>query len=260
MGTKQGCPQDRESSGHVGIHVKKKCTHNFFVCKQTLLPGGVCAHMHIYLHQQILILLCITGFGGVGGLEKPEKITASTLMVCSFPLLFTSALVRAHSGLCCYLWWWRGKKWKLLECISHSAFCQVSGTAEVFQWTKSPPPAQGFCPGEPRHFSSCSVKVRIWPWLNHTSISQRFIHVLYSKPLSSFHWPAETSHGHMYKCLQNWVPLHAEHCTKSHSETTLLVFKKIENSVSLTQAFFFFKQLQELTEFHHFLFTTGNTL
>lgn len=53
---------------------KKKCTHNFFVCKQTLLPGGVCAHMHIYLHQQILILLCIKGFGGVGGLEKPEKL------------------------------------------------------------------------------------------------------------------------------------------------------------------------------------------
>lgn len=50
MGTKQGCPQDRESSGHVGIHVKK-CTRNFLVCKQTLLPRGVCAHMHICINK-----------------------------------------------------------------------------------------------------------------------------------------------------------------------------------------------------------------
>lgn len=181
----------------------------------------------------------IWGSGRVGK-TRGKEITASTLAVCSFPLLFTLALARAHSGLCCYLWWWGGKKWKLWECISHSAICQVSGTAEVFQWAKSPPPAQGFCPGEPQNFSSCPIKVRIWPWLNHASISQRFIHVLYSKALSSLHWPAQTSHGDTYKCLQNWVPWHAAHCTKSHSETTLLVFKKIENSLSLTQAFWFF--------------------
>lgn len=31
--------------------LKKKCTHNFFVCKQTLLPRGVCAHMHICINK-----------------------------------------------------------------------------------------------------------------------------------------------------------------------------------------------------------------
>lgn len=41
--TKQGCPQDRESSGHVGIRAKTNHTH-LFVCKQTLLSGEVCVH------------------------------------------------------------------------------------------------------------------------------------------------------------------------------------------------------------------------
>lgn len=154
-----------------------------------------------------------------------------------FPLLFTSTLARAHSGLCCYLWWWGGKKWKLYECISHSAICQVSGTAKSVSMGQIPP-AQGFCPGQPWHFSNCPIKVRIWPWLNHASVPQRFVHALYSKPLSSLCWPAQTSHGHTCKHLQNWVPWRAERCTKSHSETTLLVFKKVENSLSLTQFFF----------------------
>lgn len=33
----------------------------------------MCVCTYAYLHQQILILLCITGFRGVGGLEKPEE-------------------------------------------------------------------------------------------------------------------------------------------------------------------------------------------
>lgn len=240
MGTKQGCPQDRESSGHVGIHVKKKCTHNFFVCKQTLLPGGVCAHMHICINKFSFcyVLQDLGEWEGwknqrkgnyclhSGGMFIPLAVHISTGQSPQRTLLLLVRMGR--------------EEMETVRVISHSAICQVSGTAEMFQWAKSPPPAQGFCPGEPQHFSSCRIKVRIWPWLNHPSISQRFIHVLYSKPLSSLCWPAQTSHGDMYKCLQNWVPWHTEHCTKSHSETTLLVFKKIENSLSLTQAFFFF--------------------
>lgn len=71
MGTKQGCPQDRESSGHVGIHVKKNA--HILLCVQTDTSAWGCVCTYAYLHQQILILLCITGFGGVGGLEKLEE-------------------------------------------------------------------------------------------------------------------------------------------------------------------------------------------
>lgn len=83
MGTKQGCPQDRESSGHVGIHVKK-CTRNFLVCKQTLLPRGVCVHICISAstNSHFAMYYKIWDSGRVGKTREKE-ITASTLVVRS---------------------------------------------------------------------------------------------------------------------------------------------------------------------------------
>lgn len=151
MDTKHGCPQDRESSGHVGIRVKKNHTY-LFVCKQTLLSGGACVCTYAYLHQQILILLCISGFGGVGGSDKPEERGLLPALWCCVhsPCLSHQHWPepRADSAVTCDDGEGRNGNY-LYECMSHFAICRVPGTAEVFQQAKSPPPARGFRPGEP---------------------------------------------------------------------------------------------------------------
>lgn len=51
---------------------KKKCTHNFFVCKQTLLPGCVCAHMHICINKFSFCYL-LQDFGESEGCKNQRK-------------------------------------------------------------------------------------------------------------------------------------------------------------------------------------------
>lgn len=160
MGTKQGCPQDRESSGHVGIHVKK-CTRNFLVCKQTLLPRGVCAHMHICINK-FSFCYVLQDLGEWEGWKNQRKGNYCLHSGGTFPCFSHQHWPEptVDSAATCDDGEGRNGNY---ECISHSAICQVSGTAEVLQWAKSPPPAQGFCPGQPRHFSSCPIRVKIWP-------------------------------------------------------------------------------------------------
>ena len=155
--TKQGCPQDRESSGHIGIRVKK--IHTLFIRVQTDTSVWGCVCTYAYLHQQILILLCISGFGGVGGLDKPEeRKLLPALWWCVHSPCFSHQHwpePRADSAVTCDDGEGRNGNY-LYECMSHFAICRVPGTAQVFQWAKSRPPARGFRPGKrgrtPRFF------------------------------------------------------------------------------------------------------------
>lgn len=137
--TKQGCPQDRESSGHVGVRVKKIHTY-LFVCKQTLLSGCVCVCTSAYLHQQILILRHIAGFGGVGGLDKPEE---RKLLPALWRCVHPPCLSHQHwpepgadSAVTCDDGEERHENY-VYEFTSRFAVREVPGTAETFQRAKS---------------------------------------------------------------------------------------------------------------------------
>lgn len=73
--TKQGCPQDRESSGHVGIRVKKKISH-IFIRVQTdtsvCVCVCVCARMRICINK-FSFCYVFQDVGGMGGLDKAEE-------------------------------------------------------------------------------------------------------------------------------------------------------------------------------------------
>lgn len=81
MGTKQGCPQDRESSGHVGIHIKKMHTS---LCANRHFCLGVCVHICISVstNSHFAVYYRIWESGRVGKTREKE-ITASTLVLCS---------------------------------------------------------------------------------------------------------------------------------------------------------------------------------
>lgn len=157
---------------------------------------------------------------GVGGLDKPEE---GKLLPALWWCLHSPCLSHQHwpeptadPAVTCGDGEGRNGNY-LYKSTSHFALCRVPGTAKCFN--RPNPPCQ---PGasalasldEPQVSSICLIMVRVWPWLNQASGSQRFIHVLHSALLSSPHRPAWTSCMHMYKCLQNWVPGCAEHCTK----------------------------------------------
>lgn len=145
--TKQGCPQDRESSGHVGIRVKKRS--HIFIRVQTDTSVWACVCTYAYLHQQILILLGISGLGGVGGLDKPEeRKSLPALWRCVHSPCFSHQHrpePRAASAVTCDDREGRNGNY-LYECMSRFAICQVPGTAEAFQRAKSPPAHPGLPP------------------------------------------------------------------------------------------------------------------
>lgn len=170
--TKQGCPQDRESSGHVGIRVKKKISH-IFIRVQTDTSVCVCvcacAHVCVSASTNSHFALYFRMWGGWEGWIKQRKGNYCLHSGGAFiPLAFhiSTGQSPARTLLLPVM---MGRE--EMEIISMSAcpilpFVQFLGQQKCFSRPNPPclPGASALASlNEPRDFSSCLSKVRIWP-------------------------------------------------------------------------------------------------
>lgn len=167
--TKQGCPQDRESSGHVGIRVKKKFHTYLFVCKQTLLSGCVCVHVCISASTNSHFAMYFRMGGGWEGWINQRKGNYCLHSGGAFiPLAFHISTGQSpERTLLLPVMMGREE----MEIIRTSAcpilpFVQFLGQQKCFSRPNPPclPGASALASlNEPRDFSRCLSKVRIWP-------------------------------------------------------------------------------------------------
>lgn len=143
------------------------------MCKQTLLSGGGRVCTYAYLHQQILILLCISGFGGgaggwEGGINQRKGNYCLHSGAAFIPLaLHISTGQSPERTLLLPVMMGREE----MEIICTSAcpilpFVAFLGQQKCFNRPNPPRPPRASALAnldEPQDFSSCLIKVRIWP-------------------------------------------------------------------------------------------------
>lgn len=134
-------------------HTHKKNAHITSLCANRHFCLGVCVHICISAstNSHFAMYYRIWESGRVGKTREKE-ITASTLVACSpcfshqhWPELTVDSAATCDDG--------EGRNGNCTSAYLILPFVKFLGQQKVFQWAKSPPPAQSFCPGQPQQRS-----------------------------------------------------------------------------------------------------------